>query len=164
MLYSFMVRICFVCLGNICRSPTAEGVMRHLLLDAGLESHILLDSAGTSAYHEGEPPDARSHSAAKRRGIVLEGRSRQFQHLDFSRFEYVIAMDTRNRDDLLALAENEEERAKVSLLRDFDSQSPADSSVPDPYYGGPGGFDEVLDICTAGCQGLLQTLRDAHGF
>lgn len=158
-----MVRVCFVCLGNICRSPTAEGVMAHLLAEEGLSDAVAIDSAGTSAYHVGESPDRRSTATAKRRGIRLEGASRQFVKSDFARFEYVVAMDLSNRQNLLSLAPDDAARAKVSLLRDFDPDSPSNSEVPDPYYGGPDGFDVVLDICLAGCRGLLDHLRREHG-
>lgn len=157
-----MIRVCFVCLGNICRSPTAEGVMAHLLEKAGLEDAVEIDSAGTSAYHVGESPDRRSTAAARKRGIRLFGASRQFVKGDFKRFDYVVAMDTSNRSRLMALAHDEHARAKISLLRDFDPDSPADAEVPDPYYGGERGFDEVLDICLAGCRGLLDHLRAKH--
>ena len=157
------IRVCFVCLGNICRSPTAEGVMAHLLETEGLDDAIVIDSAGTSAYHVGESPDRRSTAAAKKRGIRLVGASRKFTAADFGRFEYVVAMDTSNRRNLRSLAPDDAARAKISLLRDFDPDSPSDSEVPDPYYGGPDGFDVVLDICLAGCRGLLDHLRREHG-
>jgi len=158
-----MIRVCFVCLGNICRSPTAEGVMAYLLEQEDLVDAIEIDSAGTSAYHVGESPDRRSTAAAQRRGIRLEGASRQFVKSDFARFEHVIAMDVSNRRSLLSLAPDDAARNKVSLLRDFDPESPPDSEVPDPYYGGSDGFDVVLDICLAGCRGLLEHLRREHG-
>jgi len=157
-----MVRICFVCLGNICRSPTAEGVMQHLVETAGLGRHIELDSAGTSAYHVGQRPDRRSAEAAERRGIELRGRARQFEAEDFEKFDYVIAMDRDNLRDLSELAEGPAQRNKLHLLRDFDPDSEPGSSVPDPYYGGEAGFDRVLDICSAGCRQLLERLKREH--
>jgi protein-tyrosine phosphatase len=157
-----VIKICFVCLGNICRSPTAEGVMRHLVREAGLERAIEVDSAGTAAYHVGEPPDARSQAAALRRGIELGGRARRFEKRDFSRFEYVIAMDRENLEDLLELAPPEAEE-RVHLLRAFDPASPRGAGVPDPYYGGDRGFDDVVEIVLAGCRGLLADLRQRHG-
>lgn len=157
-----MVRVCFVCLGNICRSPTAEGVMRHLVEAAGLSASVGIESAGTGAYHQGEPPDARSRRAAAARGIVVAGRARRFLASDFSRLDYVVAMDADNRRDLLELAPDAAAARKVSLLRDHDSDSPPDASVPDPYYGDGDGFEEVLDLCLAGCQGLLLQLRREH--
>lgn len=157
-----MVRVCFVCLGNICRSPTAEGVMAHLLKEEGIQG-IEIDSAGTSAHHIGESPDRRSTATARKRGIRLSGSSRQFVKPDFKRFDYVVAMDASNRSRLMALAPDEHARAKISLLRDFDPDSPPDSEVPDPYYGGAQGFETVVDICLAGCRGLLDHLRREHG-
>ncbi len=153
-----MLRICFVCLGNICRSPTAEGVMRHLLEQEGLLERFYLDSAGTSAYHSGEPPDRRSSEAALRRGVRLTGRARQFTREDFEEFDYVLAMDGRNLEDLKELA-GARYGSKVRLFRDFDPQSEASSSVPDPYHGGESGFEHVLDLCGRAARGLLEELR-----
>jgi protein-tyrosine phosphatase len=156
------VRLTFVCLGNICRSPTAEAVMRHLIAREGLQEKIALDSAGLGDWHVGHTRDSRSRAVGKRRGIPLEGVARQFQAEDFARFDYVLAMDRQNRDGLLKLAPDAESRAKVRLLRSFDPAAPPDAEVPDPYYGGPQGFDEVFDICQAACQGLLAQLRRDH--
>jgi protein-tyrosine phosphatase len=156
------IRLSFVCLGNICRSPTAEAVMRHLIKKEGLERQIVLDSAGLGDWHVGAARDARSQAVGRRRGVPLEGVARQFQPEDFARFEYVLAMDRSNYKGLLALAPDEEARAKVRLLRSFDPASPPDAEVPDPYYGGPQGFDEVFDICEAACAGLLAHLRRKH--
>jgi len=154
-----MIRVCFVCLGNICRSPTAEGVLRHLVEAAGLGHRIAVESAGTCAYHVGEPPDPRARAAARARGIVVDGRARQFTRADFARLDHVIAMDADNLRDLVAMAPDAAAEAKLSLLLDFDPDSPPGASVPDPYYGGPGGIDRVLDLCLAGCRGLLAQLR-----
>lgn len=157
------VSVCFVCLGNICRSPTAEGVMKHLVQRAGLEDSVRIDSAGTAAYHAGEPPDRRSAAAAQARGTPLGGKARQFRSADFSRFDYVVAMDTTNHADLLDLASKHDgAESRVFLLRDFDPASPNGSSVPDPYYGGDAGFEEVLDLCEAACQALLGHLIERH--
>jgi protein-tyrosine phosphatase len=156
------VRICFVCLGNICRSPTAEATMRFLLEEAQLAAHVEVDSAGTGAWHVGEPPDRRARDAGKRRGIRIHGRARKVVVEDFESFHYVIAMDRSNQSDLYLLAPDEAARAKVELLRNFDPASPRDAEVPDPYYGGGDGFERVLDICEAGCRGLLQYIRDTH--
>jgi protein-tyrosine phosphatase len=155
--------ICFVCLGNICRSPTAEGVFRRLVEEAGLAARIEIDSAGTDAYHRGESPDRRSAEAARRRGVRLAGSARRFRAEDFGRFDHVIAMDADNHADLLDLAPNAGARAKVALLRSFDANAPPGASVPDPYYGGPTGFDDVFDICEAACRGLLDVLSAELG-
>ncbi|HEY5450208.1 MAG TPA: low molecular weight protein-tyrosine-phosphatase [Polyangia bacterium] len=158
-----MVRICFVCLGNICRSPTAEAVMRHLVAQAGLEKRIAVDSAGTGDWHVGDPPDRRARAVGAKRGIPLSGTARQFTPADFAQYDHVIAMDRSNRDELMRMAPAPAEKAKVRLLRSFDESAPPDADVPDPYYGGPGGFDEVFDICERACRGLLDHLRQAHG-
>jgi protein-tyrosine phosphatase len=159
---SSLVRICFVCLGNICRSPTAEAVMRHLSAREGLQSELLIESAGTGDWHVGEPRDRRSREVGERRGMPLAGRARQFVPADFARFDWVLAMDGQNLEALLELAPDEAAAAKVRRLRSFDPASPPDADVPDPYYGGPEGFDRVFDICVAACEGLLATLRRAH--
>jgi len=158
-----MIRVCMVCLGNICRSPTAEAAMRHLVAAEGLAKAISIESAGTGSWHVGEPPDERAQEAGRRRGIVVEGEARQFRARDFERFDLVIAMDLTNRDSLVKLAPNEQARAKVHLLRSFDPASARDLDVPDPYYGGRDGFDRVFDICEAGCRGLLDHVRERHG-
>lgn len=158
-----MLRVCFVCLGNICRSPTAEGVMRHLVARAGLAEQIDVDSAGTAAYHAGERPDRRARAVAKARGIDLVGRARQFVEADWERFDYVLAMDTENFTDLAGSAPLSAKEGKLRLLRSFDPDAPANASVPDPYYGGAGGFERVLDLCEAACQGLLAHIRAEHG-
>jgi protein-tyrosine phosphatase len=155
------VRLLFVCLGNICRSPTAEGVMRSLIAREGLQETIELDSAGTGAWHVGSSPDRRARSAARERGIELDGCARQVEREDFDRFDLLLAMDKENARDLRALSRDEGERSKVRLLREFDSQSAArgDLEVPDPYYGAAGGFEEVLDLVQAACEGLLADIR-----
>ncbi|HUH04792.1 MAG TPA: low molecular weight protein-tyrosine-phosphatase [Kofleriaceae bacterium] len=158
-----MVHVCFVCLGNICRSPTAEGVMQHLVEAAGLGDRIAIDSAGTGAWHAGEPADRRARQAATRRGLRLDSIARQVTIEDFTRFDYLLAMDPDNLRDLQELAPDADARARVHLFRSFDPAAPAGAAVPDPYYGGPDGFDEVLDICEAACAGLLEHLRREHG-
>jgi len=157
------MRILFVCMGNICRSPTAEGVMRSLLEREGLDGRIELDSAGTGGWHAGAPPDERATDVARRRGIVLEGQARQVTAGDLDRFDLVLAMDRENLRDLRALAAGDEARAKLRLLREFDPRAVAagDLDVPDPYYGGARGFEDVLDIVQAACAGLVDELRAA---
>jgi low molecular weight protein-tyrosine phosphatase len=157
------VRVLFVCLGNICRSPTAEGVMRELVRSAGLEDSIELDSAGTGAWHVGHSPDPRAAAAARGRGIVLSGKARRVELGDFADFDLIIAMDRANLRDLQALAPPEA-RAHVRLLREFDpAGAPGDDlDVPDPYYGEARGFEEVLDLVQAACAGLLEELRPAR--
>ena len=158
-----LVRICFVCLGNICRSPTAEAVMRHLVAGAGLADRIAIESAGTGDWHVGGQRDKRSQAVGKARGIPLSGVAQQFTARDFDRYEHVIAMDRANRDDLLGMARDEHDRAKVRMLRSFEPGAPADAEVPDPYYSGPRDFEEVFDICERACRGLIDHLQSAHG-
>ena len=156
------MKLLFVCMGNICRSPTAEGVMRRLLREQGLEDEIQIDSAGTGGWHVGNPPDERATEAARRRGITLEGAARQVRPGDFEDYDLLLAADRENLADLRAIAPDDEARAKVRLLREFDPDiDPAhpDLDVPDPYYGGPGGFEEVLDLVEAACRGLLAEVR-----
>jgi len=131
--------------------------MKALVEEAGLGDRFWIESAGTSAFCEGGPRDRRSVATASRRGIALEGRARQFQRDDFARFDYVLAMDVRNRADLVELAARAEDRAKVVLLRDFDPDA-SDPSVPDPYRG-ERGFEAVFELCEAACRGLMSELR-----
>jgi protein-tyrosine phosphatase len=157
------VRILFVCMGNICRSPTAEGVMRRMLEEAGLADRVEIDSAGTGGWHAGDPPDARATEAARRRGTALQGAARQVTVTDFEDFDVLLAMDRDNLAELRRRAPDDEARARVRLLREFDPASAGapDLDVPDPYYGGPRGFDTVLDQVEAACAGLLEELRPA---
>ncbi|MFK7897220.1 MAG: low molecular weight protein-tyrosine-phosphatase [Myxococcota bacterium] len=156
-------RICFVCLGNICRSPTAEGVMLRLVADAGLEDRFQIESAGTAAYHVGEKPDKRARAFAAKRGITLPSRARQFVAADFDRFDWVLAMDGENLSNLEAiLPDSADAPGQLSLLRAFDPVAPPGAEVPDPYYGGDAGFEEVLDLCEAACRGLIQEIEDGR--
>jgi protein-tyrosine phosphatase len=157
-----MVRVCFVCLGNICRSPTAEAVMRDLVERAGLSGEIEVDSAGTGDWHAGQPPDRRSVAAARKRGISVGGHARQFTAADWERFDYVLAMDRSNHADLKASLPKPDLAKKLSLIRSFDPASPKGASVPDPYYS-TDGFDEVIDLCIAACAPLLEHIRAERG-
>lgn len=157
-----MISVCFVCLGNICRSPTAHGVMAHLLAEAGLAGQVKVESAGTADYHVGSLPDARAVRAARRRGIALTSRARHFTTADFERFDYVLAMDENNLRDLRALSGGRFDE-RLGLLLQFDVESAPGAGVPDPYYGSDQGFDEVLELCTRACRGLLRTLIERHG-
>ncbi|MFT4049791.1 MAG: low molecular weight protein-tyrosine-phosphatase [Solirubrobacterales bacterium] len=152
-------KLLFVCLGNICRSPTGEGVMRHLVESRGVADRFEIDSAGTGSWHIGDTPDARSVAAAAARGIVISGRARQVTGADFDHYDLILAADRYNHRDLAAIAPTDEDEAKVRLLREFDPMStPDDLEVPDPYYGGPSGFDDVIDLVTAACEGLLEDI------
>jgi len=159
------VRLLFVCLGNICRSPTAEGVMRHLVAEHDLGHAVEIDSAGTGSWHVGHPPDERATGAARERGIELGGRARQFDVADFEAFDLILAMDRANYDELHARAPQDGARERVRLLREFDPDAVAatELEVPDPYYGGPEGFDDVLDLVTRACEGLLDEVRARVG-
>ncbi|HEY4277781.1 MAG TPA: low molecular weight protein-tyrosine-phosphatase [Conexibacter sp.] len=162
-----MTRIVFVCLGNICRSPTAEAVMTRLVADAGLDDRIEIESAGTGAWHVGNPPDPRATEAAAARGFTMRSLARQVEPSDFARFDLLLAMDRDNLRNLRRLAPDAESAAKARLLREFDpaSAGSSDLDVPDPYYGGADGFDHVLDLIEAACAGLLHELcaRERNG-
>lgn len=137
--------------------------MRFLLDDAGLSGAVEVDSAGTAGYHSGEPPDVRARAAGRRFGVEVSGRARQFKSADFGRFDYVLAMDSANFEELGGLAPDLVARQKLHLLRSFDPASPSGASVPDPYYGDDEDFDEVVRICLSACAELLQKLRREHG-
>jgi protein-tyrosine phosphatase len=154
--------VLFVCLGNICRSPLAEGVFRHFVAAAGLEDKFEIDSAGTSSYHAGDPPDPRTTAVAHARGIRLTGRSRAIKPSDLRDYDYVIVMDADNLAAVRRLADKNAARATIRLLRDFDAESNGDLDVPDPYYGGPRGFENVHDIVERSCHALLEFIRREH--
>ncbi|MDD3609318.1 MAG: low molecular weight phosphotyrosine protein phosphatase [Halothiobacillaceae bacterium] len=155
------VGILFVCMGNICRSPTAEGVFTHRAREAGLVDRLRIDSAGTHAYHIGNPPDPRSQEAALQRGIDLSClRARKVEPVDIERFEYVLAMDADNFDILQRLSPPSL-RERVRLFMDFAPDYGL-KEVPDPYYGGPAGFERVLDMIEAASEGLITHLRRHH--
>lgn len=150
-------KLLFVCLGNICRSPTGEGVMRHVVAEAGVADRFVIDSAGTGSWHIGHAPDPRSTAAAAARGITLAGQARQVSSNDFAEFDLLLAADRLNFRDLTEIAPSDEDEAKIHMLRSFDPMStPDDLDVPDPYYGGADGFNEVIDLVTAACEGLLE--------
>ena len=135
--------------------------MRSLVREAGLADEFEIDSAGTGGWHVGNPPDARATESARRRGITLAGEARRVTREDFERYDLLLAADRENLAELRALAPNEESRSKARLLREFDphSEGAPDLDVPDPYYGGPDGFEDVLDLVEAACRGLLEEVR-----
>jgi protein-tyrosine phosphatase len=156
------VSVLFVCLGNICRSPIAEGLFRVRVESAGLLDRIVIDSAGTSSYHIGAAPDARALAAAAERGIDLSSlRARQATSRDLELFDYVIAMDRANRRELERLA-GERHHGKIRLFMEWAPDFP-DREVPDPYYGGANGFARVLDMVEVAADGLLEDIRRRLG-
>jgi protein-tyrosine phosphatase len=156
-----LVKVLFVCLGNICRSPMAEGVFRKLLEREGLAHRVEVDSAGTGDWHRGAPPDPRAREAAGRRGVDISGqRARQAKRGDFERFDYVLAMDRDNHADLGGIAPPGRED-RLRLFLDFAPGLEA-RDVPDPYYGGPAGFETVLDMIEAAAEGLLAHIKKNH--
>ncbi len=155
------VKVLFVCMGNICRSPTAQGVFERLVQSQGLAERILIDSAGTHAYHIGNPPDKRSQAAAQNRGLDLSGqRARKVTVADFEEFDYVLAMDRTNLEDLHDLVAVSQ-RERVRLFMTFAEGWNVDE-VPDPYYGGDSGFERVLDMVEDAAAGLLDHIRRHH--
>lgn len=153
-----MTRVLFVCLGNICRSPLAEGVFRHLVESEGLDDTIEIDSAGTGAWHVGEEPDPRSQEVAARNGVSLDGqRARRVENSDFDHYDWIVAMDSENEGDLQRM-QPDESRSRVVRLRDFDPDGTGD--VPDPYYGGPQGFDLVYRMVERSGRAFLDHLQD----
>lgn len=153
-----MINILFVCMGNICRSPSGEAVMNKLIKRAGLEDKIKCDSAGTIAYHEGEPADARMKRHAIKRGYRLTSTARRFREIDFENFDYIIAMDESNYNDLLLFDSNKKYVDKIFKMTNFSKNSRY-TEVPDPYYSGPEGFELVLDILEDACAGLLEEVK-----
>ena len=154
-------RVLMVCTGNICRSPTAHGVLEKMVVDAGLERQVQVDSAGTHSYHVGEPPDARSQQHALRRGYDLSAqRARQLTRQDFDDFDLILVMDSANEIAARRIATPAQQQ-RMKRLTDY-CQRFEDREVPDPYYGGERGFEHVLDLVEDACQNLLQTLAQNH--
>lgn len=156
---TYKKRILFVCLGNICRSPAAEGIFKSLVAKNGLENRFLIDSAGTSGYHDGDLPDRRMRYHGSLRGYTFDSLSRKFTSRDFDRFDIILAMDDNNYEDIIEQAPNLESRDKVFRMVDFLQQKDYDH-VPDPYYSGASGFELVMDLLEDACEGLLQHLKD----
>jgi protein-tyrosine phosphatase len=152
------ISVLFICMGNICRSPTAQGVFERLVRESGLDAHVEIDSAGTHAYHVGEPPDRRATQVAADRGIDLTSqRARRVREDDFEMFDYILAMDRDNLEDLRAICPDHVQD-RICLLLDF-AETDQSSDVPDPYYGGTQGFERVLDMVEEGARGLLEDIR-----
>jgi protein-tyrosine phosphatase len=156
------IRVLFICAGNICRSPLAEGVFRHHVALAGLAGQFVIDSCGTGGWHTGEPPDRRMRQTARQHGVSLDDlRARQFHPADFAAFDYLLVMDTENLYDLHTLDRHQQYRHKVQRFRTFDPQ-PDTGDVPDPYYGSLDGFEHVWQIVDRTAQALLNHLIRTH--
>lgn len=151
-------KILFVCLGNICRSPAAEGILKRMVREQGLDNKISVDSAGTSGYHDGDLPDHRMRQHGARRGYKFDSRSRRFTSLDFDQFDVVLAMDDSNYHNIMRLAPDLESEKKVYRMVDFSKRFGHDH-IPDPYYSGADGFELVLDLLEDACEGLLDKLK-----
>lgn len=151
-----VTKVLFVCLGNICRSPAAEGAFHALVQKKGLEEQFFIDSCGTSGYHAGELPHPNTRKAARKDGIELTHRSRQFERADFDSFDYIIAMDSSNLSDILQMAGTESDKQKILKFRRFDPAIEGEPDVPDPYYGGVEGFANVQKIARRTAEGLLE--------
>lgn len=156
-----MFRVCFVCSGNICRSPLAAGVFAHLAAQAGRAEAFHIESAGLGAWHVGEPPDRRAQQTAQAHGVTLTGRARQLRGGDFQRFDLLLAVDEEVYGGLLARAPNAAEQHKVRYLRGFDPQAGGDLEVPDPYYGDRADFERVYQLVERAGRGLLAALTAA---
>lgn len=158
-----MINILFVCLGNICRSPAAEGVMKALLEKEGLSNEFYIESAGIIDYHEGELPDARMRRSASARGYVLDSRSRPVAKNDFMRFDYLIGMDNHNIKALKQMATSEDEKQKIYLMSDFLTKYNY-NQIPDPYYGDGDGFELVLDLLEDATEEFLRKLKEGGDY
>ena len=156
------MKICFVCQGNIIRSPLAENIFRHQIEEAGLVDKYQLDSAGTSAYHVGESPDRRMRQVAAEHGYQNTGRARQFRRVDLDAFDLILVMDKNNRRILESMAQDPSQAGKIHMMRTFDSQGGPDQDVPDPYYGGLEGFEVTFQIVKRSCEGLLEALESGR--
>ena len=150
--------VLFVCLGNICRSPAGENIFRHLVREAGLEGAISCDSAGTIGYHTGNAPDSRMSKTIQNRGYEVSGASRQISEKDFVDFDLILTMDEENYENVIAIAKNDAQRARVKRFTDFCTEHDH-SEVPDPYYGSDEGFELVADLMEDGCSGIIDSLN-----
>lgn len=151
--------ICFVCLGNICRSPLAEGVFQHLINDQGLENQIIIHSAGTGNWHVGASPDARMQATARKKGVQLTSRAQQIQAGDIRRYDLILAMDRSNLETMEYLCSPEMSAKKLRLFRSFDPEVDGNLDVPDPYYGMDDGFEHVFQIVHRTCPPILEYVK-----
>jgi len=153
--------VLFICLGNICRSAAAEGIMKHIVEERGLDKLFHIDSAGVSGWHAGELPDRRMRSHGADHGYDFSSRSRQFRQEDFDRFDHIVVMDEENFHDIMSMARNDNDRNKVTRMTDYTHHHPNHHAVPDPYYGGDKGFELVIELLEDGCNGLLDYLLNS---
>ena len=156
-----MIKVLFVCLGNICRSPAAEGIMKRLINKNDLQDIIEVDSAGTSGWHEGDLPDERMRAHGETRGYDFSSRARKFVKSDFDNYDFIIVMDDSNYKNVKSLTSNDSEVAKIKKMTEFSVQY-KHTEIPDPYYGGPSGFEFVLDLLEDACEGLLQAIKEKY--
>lgn len=153
------INLLFVCLGNICRSPAAEGIMKKMVDDQGLSNKIFIDSAGTSNWHEGSLPDDRMRKHGSKRGYYFTSYARPFKSSDFTQFDYILVMDRNNYNNVKRLAKSDEDVAKIHYMTEFSSKFADHDHVPDPYYGGDDGFNLVMDLLEDACTGLLNEIK-----
>ncbi len=153
------INLLFVCLGNICRSPAAEGIMKKIIEDEGLENRVFVDSAGTSNWNEGKTPDERMRLHGKKRGYDFCSVARTFRSSDFEKFDYILVMDNNNFMNVKKLASTEEDVAKIHRMTDFSKDFSDHDHVPDPYYGGDDGFNLVMDLLEDAAKGLLEEVK-----
>lgn len=151
-------KLVFVCLGNICRSPTAEGIFLHKVKEEGLENYFYIDSAGTAAYHVGESANSKSQATANKHGIHLPSKARKFEYADLEEFDLILAMDSENFSNIKSLDRQSRFEDKIKIMRDFDPE-PGNGEVPDPYYGGMQGFENVFRVLERSNEALLQELK-----
>lgn len=156
------IRILFVCLGNICRSPAAEGIMKRFVDKNELQEIIEVDSAGTSGWHEGDLPDERMRAHGEARGYDFSSKARKFRKNDFDLFDYIIVMDDSNYNNVKSLANNNEHIEKIRMMTDFLVQNAHHNFIPDPYYGDSSGFEFVLDLLEDASEGLLQSIKNKY--
>ena len=152
--------ILFICMGNICRSPLAEGIFQHKLSECGLQDQYIVDSAGTGDWHAGDLADPRMRATALRHGIDLKSRARQVNTSDFVRFDMLLAMDRNNYLHLSDMAQDEGQKERVHMMRAFDSDAKQDLDIPDPYFGGDKGFEDVFHMLNRSCEKLLNFLEN----
>ena len=152
------VHLLFICLGNICRSPAADGIMRHLVDERGLSGRVLIDSAGIGSWHVGQLPDRRMRSCGERHGYVFDHRARQFSSADFDRFDLIAVMDAENEHDVMRQARSAADRAKIIRMSDYLRRHPGQRTIPDPYYGTDRDFELVIDLLEDACAGLLDDI------